>query len=185
MLKSSCRYQIDAQDRLVSVQGAWSLFAMENGGKKLLEDSPLGQPIWNFIEGRSTRYIYKILIQQVREICQSVQFPFRADSPDELRYMDMEITPGVDNCVWFQTSISRVLDRASLTDDIIRSPARNAFFEICAWCNKVQVGAEWVSLVDAIWMLGLFDKPKAPPVSHGICPDCVKVLRREVYAVNA
>jgi hypothetical protein len=29
-------------------------------------------------------------------------------------------------------------------------------------------------------MLGLFDVPEAPPISHSICPACVRLLNKEV-----
>jgi hypothetical protein len=51
---------------------------------------------------------------------------------------------------------------------------------MCAWCSLVLVNADWIALEDAIWLLGLFDTPEAPPISHGMCPDCVKHLNQNI-----
>jgi hypothetical protein len=180
MLKTSCLYEVDAQDKIISIGGAWTAFARENGGEKLLNSPPLGQPIWHFIKGLSTRNIYYLIMKQVRETGATIRFPFRCDSPDTLRYMEMELSPGENNGVRFQTTLTRVLEQNSIYTRDSHAPRQEAMVQVCAWCDLVLVHSDWLSLEDAIWMLGLFDVPEAPPISHSICPACVRLLNKEV-----
>lgn len=184
MLKKSCCYQVDAQDRIVSLGGAWTAFARENGGEKLLNSPPLGQPIWHAIQGLSTQNIYYLIMKQVRETGAIIRFPFRCDSPDVLRYMEMEVSPAENNGVSFQTMLTRVIERDSVHARDSRPAAQESMVQICAWCDRVLVRSDWLSLEDAIWLLGLFDAPEAPPISHSICPACVRMLNKEVQLLQ-
>jgi hypothetical protein len=44
-----------------------------------------------------------------------------------------------------------------------------ALFTKCAWCGKVRTGEGWAVDADV--------DPPAARTSHGICPDCVTMLR--------
>lgn len=180
MLKTSCSYQVDAQDRLVFIGGAWTAFARENGGEVLLNNPPLGQPIWHFIQGLSTQNIYYLIMKQVRETGATIRFPFRCDSPEVLRYMEMAVSPAENNGVRFHTTLTRVLERSAPYTRESQPAHQESMVQICAWCDLVLVQSDWLSLEDAIWMLGLFDAPEAPPISHSICPACVRLLNQQV-----
>jgi hypothetical protein len=119
-------------------------------------------------------------MKQVRETGATLRFPFRCDSPDALRYMEMAVSPTENNGLIFQTTLTRVLERSSLYPKESRPPGQESMVQICAWCDLVLVHSEWLSLEDAIWMLGLFDTSEAPPISHSICPACVRLLNKEV-----
>jgi hypothetical protein len=180
MIKPSCLYEVDAQDRIISLGGAWTAFARENGGEKLLNNPPLGQPIWQIIRGLSTRNIYYLVMKQVRESGVTIRFPFRCDSPTTLRYMEMAVSPAENKGIYFQTTLTSVIERNTLVTRESHAPRQEPMVQICAWCDLVLVRSDWLSLEDAIWLLGLFDTPEAPPISHSICPACVRLLDKEV-----
>jgi len=48
------------------------------------------------------------------------------------------------------------------------------FYSICAYCKKVKVGDQWISLESFL------DQESDAKLSHGICPDC---LQKE-YDIN-
>jgi hypothetical protein len=56
--------------------------------------------------------------------------------------------------------------RAKVDRDPTDSPA---LFTECAWCGKVRTGEGWAVDADI--------DPPAVHTSHGICPDCVTMLR--------
>jgi hypothetical protein len=170
MSNQSCRYQVDAEDKLISIEG----------GESLYPSPPLNQSIWTFIKGLSTRFIYQMLISQVRETETAVQFPFRCDSAEFLRYMEMEISPGENDSVWFQTTLKRQIETNALPNYSGPTPIQEAAVKMCAWCKLVLVGSSWLSLEDAIWLQGLLDTPEAPPITHGLCPDCNRSMRQEI-----
>jgi hypothetical protein len=176
MLKTSCRYQIDAFDNITAIGGDWFAFAKENGGEALLESSPIGRSIWDFIQGDSIKNLYSLIIKKVRQTGKPVYFPFRCDSPNHLRYMEMVIDLGEGDSIWFETTIIKTLNRSSPTALLL--PAETDYSEtllsVCAWCSNVKIQAEWIPLEDAIRILGLFDNANNPLISHGICPDCAR-----------
>lgn len=180
MLKSSCCYQVDAKDNIISIDGAWSAFARENGGQSLLNNPPLGRSIWDFINGLSTRNIYFILMKRVRENGRSVHFPFRCDSPDKLRYMEMTIRPGQSGSLWFETAIAKEIPIEQNQAPKNDAHGTRELINMCAWCDRVQVGSEWLPLEVGIWSLALFDTPEAPPITHDICPDCYEELHQSL-----
>jgi hypothetical protein len=179
MLTPSCCYQVDAEDRIINIDGAWSAFARENGGQSLLNNPPIGRLIWDLIRGMSTRNIYHIIMKQVRKTGHPARFPFRCDSPDVRRYMEMKISLGEAGSLWFQTSIAKVVAAdGNNVSNYAASPTKE-LVQMCAWCDRVQVGDEWLPLEVAIWSLGLLDTPEAPPISHDICLSCYNQLHKK------
>ncbi len=83
---------IDAADKLVHVNDAWLAFAGENTAPQLTAASVLNQPIWRFIQGQETIYLYKQIFGRVRAGKSPVKFPFRCDSPDCRRFMEMQLS---------------------------------------------------------------------------------------------
>ncbi len=184
MLNPSCRYQVDAHDKIIAIEGSWAAFARANGGETFLSSPPINQPIWTFIRGLSTRFIYQMLLSQVRETGNTLHFPFRCDSAEMLRYMEMEMSAGKDNSVWFKTTLKRQINPNILPGHVSPTPRQESLIKMCAWCKLVLVRNNWLSLEDAIWMQGIFDVEEAPPISHGLCPDCKYVMEQEAKAIK-
>jgi len=59
-------WTIDDADRIVYVNDAWLAFAGENTAPQLTASVVLDQPIWGFIQGQETRYLYKQIFSRVR-----------------------------------------------------------------------------------------------------------------------
>ena len=58
----------------------------------------------------------------------------------------------------------RLLDRyASRASDLLR---------ICGWCKSVEVGGAWKEVEEAVDSLRLFERPRLPELTHGICYAC-------------
>jgi hypothetical protein len=185
MLTKSCSYQIDTKDEIIYVGGTWSAFANANGGQSLLLNSPLGQPIWAFVNGLSTRFIYQTLINRVRSSRTPLVFPFRCDSPDTLRYMEMEISPGADDSIWFRTTLKREIGPNTLPSNKAPICLEKSIVKMCSWCQLINVRNNWLTLEDAIWFQGLMDGPEVPPITHGICPDCNEVMHQEIIFMHS
>lgn len=81
-MDSSFSYAIDAEDRLISVGSTWDHFAQDNGATNLSGDKIVGRQVWAF-------FAYP----GVRESQQSLEVPFRCDSPTQRRYIQGEHLP--------------------------------------------------------------------------------------------
>jgi hypothetical protein len=171
-------YVIDDQDRLVCVNENWEQFASQNLGEELLPSSILNQSIWQSVVDRDTRLIYEELFSRVREHGEKLRFAYRCDTPTLRRFMELQLHPLAENQIQIVSRVLRVEERAytALLDPL--SERSQAFIDICGWCKRVHVSEDrWVEVEEAIQVLGLFDAPTMPHLSHGICPDCLVDFR--------
>ena len=83
---------IDDADKIVHVNDDWLAFARENTAPQLTASVVLDQPIWRFIQGQETSYLYQQIFSRVRAGVSPVKFPFRCDSPDCRRFMEMKLS---------------------------------------------------------------------------------------------
>ena len=175
------KYRIDADNRLVYLDEHWHEFANENKAEGLTPEVVLNRSLLDFIDGSSIRNITEQVLDKVRARHGSVHLPFRCDSPDKRRYMQLLITPLEDGAVEFNSCLLREVKRdkvALLDSDAGRS---DKFVTICSWCNKVQVSqVDWMELEDAIHILQLFSSDIQPQLTHGICPACYEKIRGEL-----
>ncbi len=73
---------------------------------------------------------------------------------------------------WMHFTTRRLLRRLHELEEFLR---------VCSWCRKVDHHGEWLSMEQ------YFGSRLATATTHGICPDCVKVLtaRPKVSRVSA
>lgn len=178
-LFSDLVYRLDRRDEIVWVNERWDPFAQENQGELLLAPGLLGRPLWEFISDMETRHIYRLLHHRVRSDGAPIGLSFRCDAPARRRLLGLNISllpdEGLEYCVWTIEEVER--DPVPLLD-----PHRfrsKEFVTMCGWCKRVHGGAAgWLEVEDAIEALSLFAEPLPPQVTHGVCEDCNRSLRR-------
>lgn len=177
-------YVIDADDRIRSVNAAWSKFALGNRGEALLPPTILGSLLWDWIADQETVHLYRGLMRGVRASRRPVAFRIRCDSPERRRLLDLRIRPGEGGDVVFTTALLEAKERPALAVLDTEAPRSDALLRLCAWCMRVPDADEhWIELEDALQELGLFTQPRPPRLTHGICPRCrdeiVSMMLRE------
>ena len=175
-------YGVDARDVLTFVNAAWDDFALGNGGETILSSQVLRRPLWDFVADETTRLLYASLLKQVRR-GHAVQFDFRCDAPDCERLLRMDVTPGANQSVGFSTRTlwTRTAKRP-MAIERARDDAESELLRSCAWCARIRVGAEWVSLEQALERLRLFERSVVPGISHGICDACLREMEARIDA---
>lgn len=177
-------YLIDAEDRIVSVNGAWNDFASENDGTAVLAEHVVGRNLFDFITDTSTQHIYRQMLARIRGGT-DVQFSYRCDSPDCRRLMEMQVR-GADahGGVEFRSITleaharePQLLPQADGATEMEPASLQRA----CGWCNRLDVNGTWMEIEDALPRLGLMEHPTAPMVTHGICADCVAKMEAELW----
>lgn len=172
-------YSVDGRDRLIRVDDAWLRFATENDAPQLTRDFVCGRPIWDFISGSDTRVLYELLFERVRADGLERRVPFRCDSPNLFRFMELQLGPGeddgIDLCGVLVREQSRVycplLDRA-LPKGLYRFPA-------CSVCRRVFAYGEWLEAEEAIQKLGAFESSRPPALEHAICDPCRILMKAD------
>ncbi|MDW8326993.1 MAG: hypothetical protein RMK99_10535 [Anaerolineales bacterium] len=90
-------YWIDDHDQIVCISNNWPSFALTNGAPDLMPEAVLQRPIWEFMAGDETREFFEILLERVRNHGLSARLPFRCDSPEAVRFMEMRLSPTYDD----------------------------------------------------------------------------------------
>ncbi len=168
-------YRIDADAKLVWVGGGWEAFALENEAPTIADRSILGESLWRFVNGVETRHVYEMMFEKIRRDRTAVIVPFRCDSPDMRRYMELRI--GLASSSGDELELVAVLLRteprpsAPLLEP--RGSRSRELLGICSFCKRVEVmAADWVEVDEAVSRLELLAAANLPNLSHGVCPDC-------------
>lgn len=164
-------YRLNDRDEIVFVNEAWDAFASTNAGEHLTATHVLGRPLWEFITDSTTQLLYRDILTRVRG-GRPVRFALRCDSPDCRRLMEMHVACGPGGLTEFRVRTGAEEERSPQP---LLDPHRahsEEFLRVCGWCKKVDVGGRWAELEEAVPLLGLFERPLLPLVTHGICEDC-------------
>lgn len=169
-------YAIDSADRLVSVGGAWSAFALANGAPGLAGEGVLGHCIWEFLADAETTHLYEVLFEKVRQTGETITVPFRCDAPAVRRDIDLWIAPRAD-AIQFESRVRREEARPALAVLDPTVERSRAIQKICCWCKRIKAGGDWLEIEDGISRLGLFQAMPLPMLSHAVCQDCLARIR--------
>jgi hypothetical protein len=170
-------YTIDAVDRIVFVNAAWTAFVAPLGaaGPQLAE--VMGRPIWERIPAGVARQLWELLYSRVRAVGGAVFVPMRVDRADERRLVDIELRPLSDGSirhvcepVWQEPRPAvALLDPAYPRDErTLRS---------CEWCRRIQVrlGA-WEEIEEAQQSLAIMADHTLPQLVPAVCSTCKQSL---------
>jgi hypothetical protein len=172
-------YQIDRSDRIVSVDEAWSTFAIANGAPSLAGDAVLGTLLWDYIADEATRWIYQEIVGRVRRSALSCSCPFRCDAPDLRRFMHMDVMAAGEGLVCFVCRVERLEARAPIAWALPLPPGQQ-FIRICSGCKRVEMRGLWRELDEVVAGLGPLADAIARPFTQGICTDCATRLRESL-----
>jgi hypothetical protein len=172
---------IDDADKIVHVNEDWLAFAGENNAPQLTASLVLDQPIWRFIQGQETSYLYNQIFSRVRAGRSPVKFPFRCDSPDCRRFMEMKLALLPGDAIQFMAQMFREewRDPVDLLD-ASRDRTRE-FVKVCSWCKRIDIpGRSWGEIEAAITALDLFGHHSMPRMTHTICDSCRGAIKLEL-----
>jgi hypothetical protein len=171
-------YVIDGSDQLALVNDEWDRFALANGAPHLVQRSLLGQPLWDHIREPTVRQLYAALFARVRHSAKPMSLPFRCDSPDRRRYMELRLAPGHAGALLLSSLTVREERRESvalLDAELPRDDERALL--VCSWCKRVEADGAWLEVEDALRLYReLLAAPLLPALSHGICLPCQQRL---------
>lgn len=172
---------INDADKIVHVNDDWLAFARENGAPQLSAALVLDQPLWRFILGQETVYLYKQIFDKLRTGRSPVTFSFRCDSPDCRRFMEMKLSLLSGTAIQFIAKLIRLEYRQPL--DFL-DPSRDRseeFLKVCSWCKKIYIPDRgWGELEEAIEALDLFGHHSMPRMTHTICDSCYNFIKQEL-----
>ena len=169
-------HTVDASGNITAVNDEWVEFAIENGAPELLRQSVVGHAIWDFMDGKETRHISRLILDKVRTSGTAITLPYRCDSPSLKRFMEMEIVPVEGGRVEFRSRILRLEKREPVELLDIKAVRSESFITICSWCRRTRTSKGWVEVDEAVRTLGLFSMDALPQITHGMCEDCATLI---------
>jgi hypothetical protein len=176
-------HTIDANDLIVFVNEDWLTFARENSAPELSRDAVLGESLWTYVSGLEVRHLYQILLAKVRQSRLSLTVPFRCDSPNLRRLMEMEIVFLPGKHIQMESRLLSLEKREPVALLEESAPRSNECITVCSWCKKVRLpDSIWVEAEQAIRQLRLFEESQLPQLTHGICQDCREVLLKSAHS---
>jgi hypothetical protein len=176
-------YSINENYRIDFVNDDWLDFAAENGAAGLKREDVLNQSIWNFISDRETEHIFGVLFKKLQSSKASIKLPFRCDSPDCRRHMQMEISPRNNTGIQFRTWVVREEKRPSVPLLDFGRERSEQLLRMCSWCKKVLIKENnWHEVEEVVALLELFESGPLPQFTHTICPPCAELFWAEIDA---
>jgi len=177
-----CRYTIDRNDRITSVNEQWLTFARQNDGAHLEPKRVVRKTLWTFIEGIECRLIYKLILDKVRESRRRIVFLLRCDAPDRVRHLHMQIMSAMGGACEFRTTIVKERRRAPVPLLDAHRERSQECIPLCSWCMRVEArGGRWRGVERA--QRGMPENGKLPRLLHTICPRCFQRMERVVEGV--
>lgn len=172
-------YTLDAQNRIIATGPNWDMFALENGGAMACSAQVLQRNVLDFVTGGEVKMLFGNLLKSVREHQRTMRVPFRCDAPTRRRFMMLSVSPEEQQRLTVRTQLAQAIDRPA-SDTLPEGLEARKVIQLCAWCNRIKQGEEWLDLEQGISHFGLFCQPDVPPLTHGICEDCVRMLEAEM-----
>ncbi len=170
-------YVLDAEDHIIDVCSNWDAFAQANGAQGLTHGRVLGRRLQEFVTGPDTRMFVELMLKSARLSQEPVIRPYRCDSPELRRQMEMTMTS-------LGGGVLR-LDHRLLSTAANKVPVRVAgqtrlaprLVKRCSMCNRLRADdGQWVEGDDHPASL----LPPAVAVFYGICGSCRPVMQRAI-----
>jgi hypothetical protein len=172
-------YALDEADNLSYVNEEWLAFAVENGAARLTRDLVLHRPIKTFITGRDLQQLWQFILMKVRTEKPLLRLPFRCDSPDCRRLMEVTIRRQPPGNLMFQTKILEKQPRDPVRLLAEKTPPARESIPCCSWCNRLSLpNGEWVEVEDAVQALKLFEVDPLPHLTPRLCDACSVNVRK-------
>lgn len=196
-LQHEVSFVIDKDDVIISVNSGWDRFAFQNNAdRKVFSKNVVGKSLREFICGDQTMMFIFTMINSVRFLKKTIYRTYRCDSKKLKRYMEMVISPMIDNKVEivhrllytepimngidFNKLIIDNREKSLIQKEVIPLDASRPYQYVkrCSLCNRVEIRQTWFD-IDDILRLNLMPSDTDFKIIYGVCGDCFD--RKEIY----
>lgn len=174
-------YEIDSRDRIVAVDEEWLRFAEQNEASEMTRSAVVGKSLYDFIAGDELIDAYRNIFRAIRtrRLSEPLRIPFRCDSHDRKRVMELLIKPsGNEDLMLCGVMHQETLRRSVPVMDYRVPRDRKNVLPICARCRKIHPDEGlWQEVEEAF--ADPYSVPPAglPMLLEQLCPDCTRTMR--------
>ena len=178
-------YRTDLEARIIFLDANWPQPNSENGTANGDLSEVIGTTIWSHISDSKTIEIFDSVLKAVAEKNVKFTFPFRCDSEDSRRFMELSISYRENEYFEYCSKVLRAEERQFqrlMSLDVRRN---EVFLVSCAWCNRFLLpDNQWGEIERVVKELDLFMADTYPQITHGICPRCEAEVLRGLDAIK-
>ncbi|MCW8929410.1 MAG: hypothetical protein OQL19_04120 [Gammaproteobacteria bacterium] len=172
MKTDTIKYLLDNEDRIISVSGPWDEFANKNDGVNVHASYVCGRSIWDFIVSDATKMWIRTLFQRARLKTESIERPYRCDSPDLKRFMRMSISSCENGVLEVKHEILHVEE--CLPPVHFKHISENSVVDLrfrCSFCGRVRQEDAWLEPI------ATDDTQETEmTVEYTVCEDCQNLM---------
>ena len=137
-------YLIDGEDKILDIFGPWKQFSDQNGGTINSVDV-CGKSIWEFISGDITRMWLEVVFQKARLLNQTIEKPYRCDSPNIKRYMKMRVVPEGNQAIRVENILISTESRSQPVHIMhFDNSEKKSYHLRCSMCGCIKSNSTWV-----------------------------------------
>jgi hypothetical protein len=171
--EASLLYRLDQQDRIVDVSNAWDETASAYEADKVLRRSVEGTKLYSHISGETTRLFMWTLLDATRKLQRPSTRPYRCDTPDCKRFMEMTVLPEAGGRLTVAHRLLRTEPIVTPTPARSRVKTLTGLMICCSMCNAVRLKGQWLPASAAAAMSQtLSASGETLDVAYGVCDDC-------------
>jgi hypothetical protein len=174
-------YRLDANDQIVDVGGkGWDAFARENGGVDAMRSRIIGTKLYAHVSGKVTRLYTWTMLDSVRRLGRPAVRPYRCDSPDLKRFMEMTIEDAGNGELLLSHRLIRTEPlRRRAHFSAVGGPTHKIFVR-CSMCNRLNVDNGWLEPDIAASHPKLAELREDIPVIYSVCDACQVDVKNRV-----
>ena len=166
-------YLLDRDNRVTRLCPQWSGVARERMAAALDDEMVIGRSVWDFVHGGATLRLYDALLSHARRTGRRVQFAYRGDSPDAIRYMRMTLLPGPRGAVRFRSELLHEQSRQRAVYFTHAVYPRHPELLQCGLCQKIEHQGRWYTLAEALAYTDAIDELMPTEVGDTVCDSCI------------
>jgi hypothetical protein len=174
---SDVSYRLDGQDRIVEVGGHWDRLAHENEGAAVVADRVLGTTLYAHVADEASRMFVWTMLDSVRKLRRPSTKPYRCDSPECRRHMQMTIVPEAAGGLLVQHQLIKIEKRPVRMRFVGLASEGLARVVRCSMCVRLKIAGVWHEPKPEL-LTGLTHNDGATRVVYSVCEDCRDRARR-------
>lgn len=175
-------YEVDRNNLITALSPNWDAQVLTQKTPKLMSKHLLEQPLHHFIVGDVTLMFTETMLNAARVKQQTIEKPYRCDTPTLKRKMLMRLTPFSEGSVRVEHSLVEAVpwqysaqfkQGVSTPKPSEKAPKKHTkgLIKRCSMCNNLRDGDQWITQ-DVF----LHQHPEwigqTIPVFYGVCPAC-------------
>ena len=168
-------YLIDARDHFLGYVPSRLLDVIDEVAAERSRAIATTKPIFAFMSDNAACALYGLLYRQMRSIGGTLVVPLFHETSKLRRHIDLTMTVLPSGAILHRWVTTQTEPQYG-TRPMAAPATATTHLTACSWCNSIKQGDHWLPIDQLACHGRLFQHPKLPEVTHGMCPTCYNTL---------